>query len=107
MPLAPARPQSQPIGGPGSRGARATPYLQLDVHSAGQQYSIIADAFGLGTVHYAVKASPHPHLVGELVRAGGRFDVASPAELDLCLQAGAGADQVIYSHPMKRRADID
>ena len=50
---------------------------------------------------------PHPHLVGELVRAGGRFDVASPAELDLCLQAGADVSQVIYSHPMKRRADID
>jgi ornithine decarboxylase len=57
-------------------------------------------------VHYAVKANPHPHLVGELVRAGGRFDVASPAELDLCLQAGADVSQVIYSHPMKRRADI-
>ena len=71
-----------------------------------RQYSIIADAFGTGQVHYAVKANCHPHLLGELVRAGGPFDVASPAELDLCLQAGADVSQVVYSHPMKRRADI-
>ena len=107
MTLAPVRPKSEPVGGPGPDPARATPYLALDVHRAVRQYSIIADAFGAGTVHYAVKANPHPHLVGELVRAGGRFDVASPAELDLCLQAGADVSQVIYSHPMKRRADID
>ena len=107
MTLAPVRPEAQPVGGPGQVLLRATPYLALDVNRAVRQYSIIADAFGAGTVHYAVKANPHPHLVGELVRAGGRFDVASPAELDLCLQAGADASQVIYSHPMKRRADID
>ena len=107
MTMAPARPKSDPVGGPGPGLAPATPYLALDVHHAVRQYSIITDAFGLGTVHYAVKANPHPHLVGELVRAGGRFDVASPAELDLCLQAGADVSQVIYSHPMKRRADID
>ena len=107
MTLAPLRPKSEPVGGPAPGLARATPYLALDVHRAVRQYSIIADAFGAGTVHYAVKANPHPHLVGELVRAGGRFDVASPAELDLCLQAGADVSQVIYSHPMKRRADID
>lgn len=106
MTVAPVRPKSEPVGGPGPDLARATPYLALDVRRAVRQYSIIADAFGAGTVHYAVKANPHPHLVGELVRAGGRFDVASPAELDLCLQAGADVSQVIYSHPMKRRADI-
>jgi ornithine decarboxylase len=72
-----------------------------------RQYSIITAAFGAESVHYAVKANPHPELVGELVRAGSRFDVASPAELDLCVQAGADASRVIYSHPMKRRADID
>ena len=107
MTLAPVRPDHQPIGGHGPGLAAPTPYLALDVDRAVRQYATIADAFGAGTVHYAVKANPHPHLVGELVRAGGRFDVASPAELDLCLQAGADVSQVIYSHPMKRRADID
>ena len=106
MTVAPVRPKSEPVGGPGPDLARATPYLALDVNRAVRQYSLIADAFGAGTVHYAVKANPHPHLVGELVRGGSRFDVASPAELDLCLQAGADVSQIIYSHPMKRRADI-
>ena len=106
MPMAPARPRSQPPCELEPGLARATPYLALDVGRAVRQYSIIADAFGAGRVHYAVKANPHPHLLGALVRAGGRFDVASPAELDVCLQAGADVSQVVYSHPMKRRADI-
>ena len=107
MNLAPARQVPPSTGEAWAAPAGTTPYLALDVDRAVRQYAILADAFGLGAVHYAVKANPHPILVADLVQAGSRFDVASPAELDLCLQAGADASRVIYSHPMKRRADID
>ncbi len=34
------------------------------------------------------------------------FDVASPAEVDLALRAGASAAELVYSNPVKRRADV-
>ena len=41
-----------------------------------------------------------------LVAAGSRFDVASPAEVTRLLEAGARPDDLVYSNPIKRRADI-
>lgn len=84
----------------------ATPYLQLDIGAAVARFRLIATAFGAEAVHYATKANPHPALIAALVGAGSRFDVASPAEVDLCLAAGADPDALVYSNPVKRRADI-
>jgi ornithine decarboxylase len=41
-----------------------------------------------------------------LVRAGSRFDVASPGVVQACLRAGAAATDLLYSHPVKRTSDI-
>ena len=87
-------------------GRTATPYLRLDLARAVRRFRTIAAAFGPGTVHYAVKANPHPMLVEALVRAGCRFDVASAGEVELCLAAGAKPAHLIYTNPVKRRADI-
>ena len=87
-------------------GRLATPYLRLDVPHAVRRFQMITAAFGPGTVHYAVKANPHPMLVETLVRAGCRFDVASAGEVELCLTAGAKPSQLIYTNPVKRRSDI-
>ena len=57
-------------------------------------------------LHYAVKANPEPALLAALARAGSRFDVASPAEVVAALEAGAAPGDLVYSHPVKRRADI-
>jgi ornithine decarboxylase len=84
----------------------ATPYLQLDIGAAVVRFRQIARAFGADAVHYATKANPHPALITALAGAGSRFDVASPAEVDLCLAAGADPAHLIYSNPIKRRADI-
>jgi ornithine decarboxylase len=40
------------------------------------------------------------------VRAGSRFDVASPGEVQACLRAGAAATDLLYSNPVKRTSDI-
>lgn len=57
-------------------------------------------------VHYAVKCAPNPRVMARLVKAGSGFDVASPAELDLALAAGAAPEKCIYSNTVKFPADI-
>ncbi len=84
----------------------ATPYLLLDVEAAVTRFRRIAAALPGTGVHYAVKANPAPALLGALARAGCRFDVAGPAELAAVLLAGAAPGDVVYSHPVKRRADV-
>jgi diaminopimelate decarboxylase len=54
----------------------------------------------------AVKANPHPALLAALAAAGASFDVASPAEAAACLEAGAGAGQLVHSNPIARRRDL-
>jgi ornithine decarboxylase len=41
-----------------------------------------------------------------LRRAGASFETASLAEIERCLAIGAGADQLCFSNPIKKEADI-
>lgn len=52
-------------------------------------------------VVYAIKANPHPGLLSLLVGLGAGFEIASVAELDLAVAAGAQAADVLYSNPVK------
>src|SRR5205085_941863 len=45
-------------------------------------------------------------VVSLLADLGASFDVASPAEIDLCLRAGAEAASLSYGNTIKKRADI-
>jgi len=92
--------------GDASSAGHETPHLVLDIDRAVERYAIISAAFGSASVHYAVKANPHPILLEALVRAGSRFDVASPGEVQACLSAGATATDLLYSNPVKRTSDI-
>jgi len=83
-----------------------TPCLVIDVAVADAQYRRIAGAFPDGDVHYAVKANPEPALVRRLVNSGCRFDVASPSEIDLCLDAGADPAHLSYGNTIKKAQDI-
>jgi ornithine decarboxylase len=83
-----------------------TPYLELDVPAAVTRYRRLTAAFPGTAVHYAVKANPDQTLLEALVAAGSRFDVASPGEVVAVLDAGAEPWQLVYSNPVKRRADI-
>ncbi|MEV4346858.1 type III PLP-dependent enzyme [Actinoplanes sp. NPDC049596] len=83
-----------------------TPCLVIDVEVAREQYHRIAAAFADAQIHYAVKANPEPALLRALVEAGCRFDVASRAEIDLCLAAGASPAALSYGHPIKKSVDI-
>jgi ornithine decarboxylase len=83
-----------------------TPYLALDSRYAVRRLAEMSAALEGTAIHYAVKANPHPHMLAALARAGSRFDVASPEEVTLCLAAGARADDLVYSNPVKRRTDL-
>ncbi|MBM2618804.1 type III PLP-dependent enzyme [Actinoplanes sp. LDG1-06] len=83
-----------------------TPCLVIDIGVARTQYDRIASAFAGAGIHYAVKANPELPLLKALVEAGCRFDVASRAEIDLCLAAGASPDDLSYGHPIKKSEDI-
>ncbi len=85
----------------------STPYLVLDVAAAVTRYRRIGAVLPGTRVHYAVKANPAPALLRALAAAGACFDVASPAEVEAVLTAGAAPADLVYSHPVKRRADVE
>src|SRR3954454_17442133 len=85
---------------------RPTPYLDLDVPHAVASYRRLAAALPGTAMHYAVKAHPDPTLLTALAHAAGRFDVASLAEITATILAGARADELVYSNPVKRRDDV-
>jgi ornithine decarboxylase len=84
-----------------------TPFLILDpgaVTSAYRRLSRNLTGFGL---HYAVKALPHPAALTAIASCGGGFDVATSAEVDTVRVLGIPMHRCIYTHPIKKPADID
>ena len=55
---------------------------------------------------FAIKANAHPGVIKTMVSARASFDVASAAELDLALAAGAKAGQVIFANTIKPAESI-
>ncbi len=50
---------------------------------------------------YAIKANPHPEVLKTFVACGTGFDVASIAEMDAVLAAGAKPTQIVYANTIK------
>ncbi|MFI6484844.1 type III PLP-dependent enzyme [Nonomuraea sp. NPDC050663] len=86
--------------------APATPVLVLDLHVVAERLNEFTRTFPGVTCYYAVKANPQPEIVELLVRHGASFDVASTAEIDLCLAAGAAPETLSYGNPAKKARDI-
>lgn len=82
------------------------PYLVIDVDTVLDRYRELTVAFAGTRIQYAVKANPQPAVVRALVTAGAAFDVASPAEIDLCLAAGAGPETLSYGNTIKKGVDV-
>jgi ornithine decarboxylase len=84
----------------------STPCLVIDLETIRTRYRAITTALPSVDIFYAVKSNPESDVVGTLVAEGSRFDVASPAEIDLCLARGAAPESISYSNPIKKAADI-
>ncbi len=83
-----------------------TPCLVIALDIVAERYRALAAALPGTAVYYAVKANPESDVVGVLANLGSRFDVASPAEVDLCLQAGVPASAISYGNTIKKSVDI-
>jgi len=83
-----------------------TPFLVIDLDVVAERYRMLCEALPRAAVYYAVKANPDPAVVRLLVDLRCDFDVASPAEVELCLDHGARADQLSYGNTVKKEADI-
>ncbi|ANZ38611.1 ornithine decarboxylase [Lentzea guizhouensis] len=84
----------------------STPCLVIDLETIRARYQAIQAAMPSVDIFYAVKSNPEADVVATLVSQGARFDVASPAEIDLCLARGAEPSSISYSNPIKKAADI-
>jgi ornithine decarboxylase len=89
-----------------SEEARETPFLVVDLDVVRDRYRRLDAALPHTELFYAVKANPAPEVLGLLVAEGCRFDVASPGEIDMALDAGADPRQLSYGNTMKKRGDI-
>ena len=83
-----------------------TPCLVIDLDVVEERYRALATALPAADVYYAVKANPSPGVLARLAALGSRFDVASPAEISMCLAAGVHASRISYGNTIKKRGDI-
>lgn len=81
-----------------------SPCLVIDGAVVIKQYRQLQAEMPEASIYYAVKANPEA--VPLLAAVGCSFDVASPAEVQLCLRTGVDPRQISYGNPVKKREDI-
>ena len=84
----------------------ATPFVVVDVDLVAERYHQLVAALPDAGVFYAVKANPAAPVLERLVALGSSFDVASPSEIERCLDAGADPSAISYGNTIKKRRDI-
>ena len=83
------------------------PTLVLDIAEVESNYFDLKRGMPDAHIHYAVKANPHPRILKRLTEIGCRFDAASMAEIQMCLDAGAFPDHISFGNTIKRPQDIE
>jgi len=83
-----------------------TPCLVVDLDRVAANYHALQRAVPDARIFYAVKANPAPEVLGRLVALGAHFDVASVAEIDEVLAAGAPVERLSYGNTIKKERDI-
>ncbi|MCO1580270.1 type III PLP-dependent enzyme [Crossiella sp. SN42] len=58
------------------------------------------------TLHYSLKANPHPELVRQLAELGCHAEVSSTGELDTAVLAGVAAPDILHTGPGKTPAEL-
>jgi len=89
-----------------SENSPETPCLVVDLDVIAEAYDLLTRYLSVASVYYAVKANPASEVVAMLVERGSNFDVASPAEIGLCLGNGAPPDRLSYGNTIKKERDI-
>ncbi len=86
--------------------ALPTPFLVVDLDVVAQTYRELRHALPMARVYYAIKANPAPAALALLAQLDSSFDVASTAEIDLALEAGATPDRISFGNTIKKEAAI-
>lgn len=83
-----------------------TPCLVVDLDIVASAYKLLRRYMPLAKIFYAVKANPAPEIVSLLRDLDLSFDVASPNEIDLCLERGIGPERLSFGNTIKKERDI-
>ncbi len=83
-----------------------TPCLVVDLDVVANAYKLLRRYMPLAKIFYAVKANPAPEIVSLLRDLDSSFDVASPNEVDLCLERGVGPERISFGNTIKKERDI-
>ncbi|MGW4592816.1 type III PLP-dependent enzyme [Amycolatopsis thermoflava] len=89
-----------------SEAGPGTPCLVVDTDTVAERVRELVREFPHARLRYAVKANPEPAVLRAVLGAGGGFDVASPAEIEACLAAGAEPAALSYGNTIKKPAHI-
>ena len=82
------------------------PCLVVDLDVVRENYLSFAKSLPDSKVFYAVKANPAPDILRLLVELGACFDVASVAETQAVLAAGAAPERISYGNTIKKESEI-
>src|SRR6186997_2667599 len=80
--------------------------LVVDLDVVRDNYNAFAKALPDTRVFYAVKANPAPEVLSLLASLGSCFDIASVAEAEMVLAAGATPERISYGNTIKKERDI-
>lgn len=87
--------------------AGRTPFYVMDRGALCSRVALLRQHLPPGLrLHYAMKANPHPEVLGVLVPLVDGIDVASEGEMARALQAGALPAHVSFAGPGKREAEL-
>lgn len=83
-----------------------TPVLAIDLDVVAARYDELTAALPDARVFYAMKANPHPAVVGLLASLGCGVDVASTNEVDQAIELGVAPANLSYGNTVRRPAEI-
>jgi diaminopimelate decarboxylase len=84
-----------------------TPAYVYDLGQISARFAALAEALPRCGIRYAVKANPHPAVLARLIGSGALIDASSIGEVRRALAAGARAEDISFTGPAKRRAEIE
>ena len=83
------------------------PVFVLNLQQVENNYQSFINLLPEYKVYYSIKTNPNHEVLQLLYRLGSFFEAVSYAEIDLAFQAGATAEQLLFSAPVKRVQDIE
>jgi ornithine decarboxylase len=83
-----------------------TPFLVVDLDLIEARYQRLIEVLPRSRVLFAVKANPAPEVLQRLADVGSSFDVASPGEIERCLELGIDPARFAFGNTIKKEKDI-